>query len=171
MNSKVALLLAGILAAAGYTAVVFHFGSNHGAAAVKVKWDAENKKRDIKSAEIVKRNNDLSAENDKLSGQITLNLEKINEKYEQGLAAGRLEYAGRLRESTTRAGIYRKQAEGSASERDHLASHAAELDRALEEGRGLVRELWETVGLRDQQIQQLSKQIQADRALLSEATE
>lgn len=167
MNTKLVPILVGILTAAVYTAVVFHIGSTQGASAVQVKWDAENKRRDEATTKIEKRNKDLSAENERLSGQITKNLENSNAKYQEGLSAGRAEYAGRLQQSTTREGIYRKQAQGSAAERDRLASHAAELDRSLEEGRHLVRELRETLGLREDQLRQLGEQIKADRSLLN----
>ena len=92
-------------------------------------------------------------------------------QHERDLAKLASDYSGRLRSSEMRAELYRRQAQSGSIEQDDLASHAAQLDRSLEEGRSLVRELRETLGFRDQQIQSLSRQIYNDRALLEDASQ
>ena len=81
------------------------------------------------------------------------------------------EYAGRMQLAEQRASRYQRQAQGGAIEQANLASHAARLDQALEEGRQLVRELGETIRLRDQQLISLGQQIKADRNLFDGETE
>lgn len=77
------------------------------------------------------------------------------------------EYAGRLQLSEKRADVYQRQARGSTIEQDRLAKHAAELDRTLEEGRSLVRELREAIGQRDSAIRALGSMILTDRKFFS----
>ena len=87
-----------------------------------------------------------------------------------GLVAGlHADYRSRLRDSEARADVYRRQAQGGSTEQDSLASHAAELDRTLTEGRLLVAELRATLGLRDKSLILLGQQITADRELLEES--
>lgn len=167
MTSKAIPAVIGIVLTAAYTAAVFHLGSNNGAAGVQEKWDAESKRRDRVSAELKQKNDDLSQENKQLSDGITERLKQNDKRHEINLAVARAEFAQRLRQSDARSGIYREQANGSTAERERLASHAAQLDRSLEEGRSVVRELRETVELRDEQLRQLGQQILADRALLN----
>lgn len=47
----------------------------------------------------------------------------------------------------------------------NLASHAARLDRSLEEGRRMVAELSATLRQRDDQLRAVSKQLENDRSL------
>lgn len=87
--------------------------------------------------------------------------------YTLDVAGIRADYEHRLLLSTTRAGIYQRQAKGSASEQERLAAHAAELDRSLEEGRQLVGELKATIGQRDSAIRALGSMILTDRKFFS----
>lgn len=167
MRTKLIIALVSILLVLGYTALVFHLGSNKGADEVQTKWDAENARRDLATAELKGKNAQLTTDNQRLTKQIDTNLEQSNERYSKAVAAVHAQYAVRLQQSTTRAGIYRQQAEGSTAERERLASHAAQLDRSIEEGRSVVQELRATLGLRDEQLKQLGEQIIADRALLN----
>lgn len=95
-------------------------------------------------------------------------LSQANIDHANALAAVELEFAKRLRSSEQRAAIYKRQAQGGTSERGDLANHASRLDASLEEGRSLVRELRETLGLRDRQVSSLSEQILNDRKLFTE---
>lgn len=65
-----------------------------------------------------------------------------------------------------RAARYRAQAAGDAAARERLAHHAAQLDRAIAEGRQLVAELRAAVAERDAQVALLLDVIAADRRLL-----
>ncbi len=163
------LAVAGIVlvAVAGYSYGVYSLGSISGAEKVTLQWDKENKIRDERTRELELENSQLSTKNQVLSEQISKELADYDARHKIILATINADNARRLRLSETRAGVYRQQAEGDATERERLASHAAELDRSLEEGRHLVRELGATIRLREDQIRKLSEQILADRALLN----
>ena len=77
----------------------------------------------------------------------------------------RREYDGRLLQSDKRASYYQRLAKGGAVEQANLASHAARLDRSLEEGRRMVAELSETLRQRDDQLRAVSTQLKNDRSL------
>lgn len=144
----------------------FSLGSSSGSNKVQLAWDTENQQRDKATSDLKEKNARLETENQLLTQSIATEALKNEEQFQAAIAAVHAQYADRLRLATTRAGIYRQQAEGNSIERERLASHAAELDRSLEEGRYLVRELGETVKQRDRTIELLSRQIQADRKLL-----
>ena len=72
--------------------------------------------------------------------------------YEKTLANHASEYAARVRNHQERADLYERKAQGSEVERRGLASHAAELDRSLEEGRRVVKDLRTTVEQRDTEL-------------------
>lgn len=101
--------------------------------------------------------------------RISSELSQANLDHANAIAAMHLDYAQRLRNVEQRAAIYQRQAQGGAAERGNLADHAGRLDASLEEGRSLVRELRETLGLRDRQVRALSNQIRNDRALFEDA--
>lgn len=142
-----------------------------GRAEVQALWDADKKAHEV---EITKLKEDYAlreeahrTENRRISHELSeAKLEHAN-----AIAAVRNDYLVRLRTSEKRAGIYQRQAEGGAAERRSLAEHASRLDASLEEGRSLVRELRETLGLRDRQIRSLSEQILNDRQLFTETPE
>ena len=75
------------------------------------------------------------------------------------------EYAGRMQLAEQRASRYQRLAKGGAVEQANLASHAARLDRSLEEGRRMVAELSATLRQRDEQLRAVSKQLENDRSL------
>lgn len=77
----------------------------------------------------------------------------------------RREYDGRLLQSDKRASYYQRLAKGGAVEQANLASHAARLDRSLEEGRRMVAELSATLRQRDDQLRAVSTQLKNDRSL------
>ena len=77
------------------------------------------------------------------------------------------EYAGRMQLAEQRANRYRRQAKGGTVEQADLASHAAKLDRAVEEGRQLVAQLATTLRQRDDQLRAVSQQLINDRNLLT----
>lgn len=95
-------------------------------------------------------------------------LSQAQQDYSVAMAKQHAQYAIRLRSSEARNGVYNQQANAGPVECQHLASHAARLDFSLEEGRGLVRELADTVRFRDEQIKALAVQITADRLLVEE---
>ena len=164
---KIAVLLASALLIFGYTKAIRYFAYQDGAASVQAKWDEETVRRDLITEQLKSKNEKLTQENKDLAGKITTNLENANAIHAKTVATLHAEYAGRLRKSEARSGIYREQAEGGTAECQRLASHATELDRSLEEGRSVVQELRTALGFRDEQLRQLGHQILADRALLN----
>lgn len=167
MNPKILLGLLACFLFTAYSAAVYSLGSHNGAATVKTAWVKENARRDIKTAQMEEVNRVLVKQHEEDSTFITTELKSYETAYKTSLAAATADYNRRLQFQQTRTGIYRELAEGSTAERERLASYATELDRSLEEGRQVVHELRETVGLRDNQLRQLGKQITADRALLN----
>ena len=144
----------------------YSLGSNSGEAHVQQQWDAQ-KAKDL--LVIQKLRDDLSQAESQHRLQVsTLEGELRNAEARHRMELDRLngEFADRLRNSDARANVYQRQAEGGAVERNRLASHAAKLDRSLEEGRRVVAELRTTLGLRDEQLKSLAAQIRADRELI-----
>lgn len=95
-------------------------------------------------------------------------LRKTEVNYEKALADLSVERSLRLRLSAQRSAEYERLAAAGSSERGDLARHTAQLDRSLEEGRGLVAELAATVGQRDAQLRMVGAQLLNDRKLLEE---
>lgn len=93
-------------------------------------------------------------------------LARTQEEHAKALAALRTDFAERLLTSTSRATAYERLSRGTATERDRLVQHTAELDRTLEEGRSLVRELRQTLGQCEITVGVLGTQILLDRDLL-----
>lgn len=145
---------------------IYNTGSAHGASVVQAKWDKQQKANDqaIQALKDEYASKEETHRNE--NRKITHELAEAQKSYEVALAKQRAEYDRRMQLSTNRATIYQRQVESGAAQCRSLASHAAELDRTLEEGRSLVRELRDTLGLRDRQLILLGSQIKADRAIL-----
>lgn len=146
---------------------VYSTGSKHGRAEIQTKWDTQ-KKHDQKMVEQEKKKiaQDEQAHRTK-DREIASELADLKADHAGNIARIRGDAVIRLRDSEQRASLYRSQAEAGAVERANLASHAAQLDRALSKGIELVDELQATVELRDGQIRQLASQIRNDRQLIS----
>lgn len=167
MNPLIKLLLI-VLAVSAIIAVPYQMGKNDERLELTSAQAKIDKERADKIAELTQKNLDLTAAHQTETTRIADELAAQQAGYAKALDALRIDYANRLLQSAAREGIYQRKAQGSAVERDYLASHAARLDRSLEEGRSLVRELRETLGQRDNAIRTLSQQIQADRRLINE---
>jgi exonuclease VII large subunit len=144
---------------------VYLLGSNHGAAKVQAKWDVEAKKRDETIASlnlaIAKKEEFHNTESRRIDNEFTT----LKANHAKALAAMQSEYTNRLRSSEARASIYKRQSEGTASQRERLANYTTQLDRTLEEGRSLVFEFRETLGQCERQRQLYYEQITNDRRL------
>ena len=154
-------------------AVVFFIGSmiysaiySAGQKDIQAKWDQakieyqvviDNKKTEYDTLEENAR---------RKTDALTLELSNAKTKHAVAIVDIRAEHDKRLRQSEIRAGVYQRQAEGGAAECTRLAGHAARLDSTIEDGRRVVRELRETLGLHDSQLVELGNQIKADRILL-----
>lgn len=148
---------------------IYHYGYKRGEADLQVLW---NQERDAHNAIIDK----LEAAYARLevvhraeNTRITHELAQAEKALDVALAEQRAEFERRLHSSSERAAFYERQASSGAAQCRDLAGHAAELDRTLEEGRGLVSDLRRTLRLRDEQLRQLGRQILNDRALLNAA--
>lgn len=161
------LFYAGLLAAliAGTYAMAFKYGEYTGSTEVSAEWKKENDNRDNAYTALEKKNASEREAHQQREKELGDELATTNETFQATLDDYRTEFAGRLLSSETRAGVYQRQANGSAIEQQRLARHAAELDRSLEEGRALVRELGETLGQRDRTIHALGQIILNDRTL------
>lgn len=148
--------------------IIFLFGSNYGSNKITSKWNQEK-------LEYSKRMNaalEAKAEAEKLAQKtVTISEDKLNEaktQFTATLNAVSADYDKRLLDSRTRESIYKRQAEGSSSEQQRLAVHAAELDRSLVEGKEVARQLAATVRLRDAEIIALANVIRAYETMLKE---
>lgn len=156
----------------GLGAYVTFRGYVAGTEHVQRQWDAERESREKASqkakSELEAKLAASEARYAEREQKITAELAQVAEQHLAALRSQRIALEQRLLQSTRRSEIYRDQAEGSEASCRDLASHAAKLDRALEEGRGLVQELSGTLGLRDRQVILLGDQIKSDRLLLDE---
>lgn len=159
------LVLVGLVLALGYG--VYRKGYGSGSADVRAEWELEVQAMREAHDQLVKEYAEREAAHRLENTRITHELSEARRTHDLVLAEQRSAYERRLLRSADRAAVYQRQAEAGAAECRSLAGHAAELDRALEEGRALVRELGETLGFRDQQVIRLGQQILNDRKLLA----
>lgn len=141
-------------------------GFREGAASVQLQWDQDT----AKYLAQIQQLKDSYAQKEQVhraeNQRITYELSQANQKHAVELASLQSDLAKRMQLNTQRTAIYERQAEAGTIECRSLASHAGRLDAALEEGRSLEREYRSTLGLRDRQIEALSKQIRNDRSLM-----
>ena len=97
-------------------------------------------------------------------GKIAGQLAAVEQRADADVRRAATVAADRLRRSEARADLYQRQAASGAAAAGDLARHAAELDRQLAEGVGVVEELGALVEQRDAQLTLLGKQIMVDRA-------
>lgn len=144
---------------------IFFLGSSYGESKIQAEWTAEKLEysREVNrlQAQVRTKEQEHATETSHLQSQIA----EQTRVHTLALAAVRTQLGDRLRTSEARAGVYQRQAEAGPAECRSLADHAAKLDRALEEGRGLVQELGLTLGQRENDIRSLSDQIRSDRKL------
>ena len=133
------------------------------------EWNIERQATKAKIAELKQEYEAYESEYEKTIQNLSAQLQDSKDSFNSELARIHDDYSNRLLNSEERASIYQRQSEAGASERRSLADHAARLDRSLEEGRHLVRELGATLRQREREIGVLSSQIQADRQLLYKA--
>lgn len=164
----IAVVLAGLVAST--YVFTYKYGEHDGVLDTTKAWDAENDSRDEAYRKLEKENTALQAAHTAKQNELEKQLDEASANYASSLQLVHNEFANRLLSSETRAGVYQRQARGSATEQERLARHAAELDRSLEEGRALVRELGETVKQRDRVIYTLGQVILNDRTLLTGET-
>lgn len=151
------------------SSALFHWGKVTGSAEVTKEWNQEKKQTEeyihTLALQYVELKRVHAVESQNLRNEIV----QSRNKYEADLIDIRNQYSDRLLSSEQRANLYKRQAESGTIEHRGLADYAAELDRSLEEGRHLVRELRTALGQREREIGILSTQIHTDRNLLERA--
>lgn len=160
------LPIAGALALVGCFGLVYKIGTMDGASTVTVEWDKSKKAYDAQIATLRETVAYKETKHALESKRISDELAQAKLQFENTLTSYRADYDLRLLSSDARASVYQRAAKGTAAERDDLAAHTAKLDRSLEEGRSLVRELGETVRQYEVTIRALTAQILTDRDLL-----
>lgn len=144
----------------------FFFGMNLGQNNINVRWQQEKlehaKALNILTGKIQAKEFAHRQE----SVQVAEELRKTEGNYEKAVADLRVERRERLQLSAERSAAYKRLAEAGPAGSGDLASHAAKLDGALEEGRSLVGELQAALGQREDQLRLLGAQIVNDRKIL-----
>lgn len=96
--------------------------------------------------------------------ETTINIQQ--NEYETALNNINEYYDYELRESKSRAEAFRNMSRSRTDISNSLADHAARLDESLVKGRQLVKELRETIKLRDRQIKYLGNELQLTHELM-----
>lgn len=152
----------------GSIAFAYSMGKSNGENRIRVAWQQEELAYNKQINDLRDNYEQLQDLHTQENKAIADQLKQEREQYEEAVNTIRSDYTSRLRDSEERSDIYKRHSQGSAAERERLASHAAKLDRTLEEGRRLVAELTGTVRLREYELIKLGQQIKNDRTLLSE---
>ena len=135
---------------------------------IQEKWDKEKTEQAVRIALVQDKYDQLFESHKLFSSQVADTLKKKDEKYEKDISTIAADHADSLRKYKSRADTYQRQAEAGTAEARSLASHAAQLDASLIEGKRVAAELAATVRLRDDQLILLGSQIKADRAILED---
>lgn len=145
---------------------LYHTGAEAGRTEVQAQFDAY-KLAEAKQLEAVRAANaSEELRHRQETAAIEDQLRKTEADHEATVLAIRADLSGRLHASEQRAAVYRRLSEAGPAERDLLASHTAELDRALEQGVGLVGELQAAVGQRDDELRAVGAKLISDRDLM-----
>lgn len=138
----------------------FCVGYSAGSSEVKQQWVAEQKANTAKVNELKvnyeEQLNEYRQKTDSLSKEIY----DTRTQYDNRIATIKSDYTNRLLNSEQRASVYKRMSEAGKCTSDDLSAYTAKLDRSLTEGRELVRELRELIKLRDQQLNQLGKELE-----------
>lgn len=96
---------------------------------------------------------------------LTVNLTETRIRYENTVNKLKSTYANELLKSEQRAELYKRYSEADKAKQRALAEHTARLDRSLTEGRELVKQLTETIRIRDAQLRALGVYFQENAML------
>ena len=131
---------------------IYSTGKQAGIDEVSKEWTQERLAYQDEILRIKTLNAGLEQDFENREAEVNKELRNVKASYERTLASNASEHAARLRNHQERADLYERKAQGSEVERRGLASHAAELDRSLEEGRRVVKDLRTTVEQRDTEL-------------------
>jgi hypothetical protein len=166
MKTSIIKLILSLLIGVALAVTLFLLGSNHGSKVVQAKWDKDKKEYSAALDKVKLQYDTKNREHSYETGLLTSRLDSAKASYESDIDTLTNQYNGRVLQSEQRAKSYQRQASAGATQCLSLASHAAQLDSSLEQGRLVVEELRATVRLRDSQLIELGNQIKADRKLL-----
>lgn len=96
---------------------------------------------------------------------LTVNLTETRIRYENTVNKLKSAHANELLKSEQRAELYKRYSEADKAKQRALAEHTARLDRSLTEGRELVKQLTETIRIRDAQLRALGVYFQENAML------
>lgn len=96
---------------------------------------------------------------------LTVNLTETRIRYENTVNKLKSAHANELLKSEQRAELYKRYSEADKAKQRALAEHTAQLDRSLTEGRELVKQLTETIRIRDAQLRALGVYFQENAML------
>lgn len=140
---------------------------SYGRSQVQAEWDAE---KEATALEVSRLKGEIAEKEKQYTTKVNLITEQLGkerDEYQAALSRNQSDYSKRLLTVQKRADVYERYSQGTASQRDDLAKHAAKLDRSLEEGRALVRDLGTTVRQRDSAIRALGSMILTEHALIN----
>lgn len=157
-----------ILIGSGTTTYAWFKGHKAGELKVQTAWDLDRAKRDRATNVLLVKLREKDQQSASETVRISNDLSKTLDDAARAIADAHAASNRRLRDSEARARLYSGYAEAGPTERANLASHAAQLDKSLEEGRGLVEEFRITLGQRDREVVLLGQQIVSDRKAVSE---
>jgi hypothetical protein len=144
---------------------LYSTGYNKGVRAVEAERDADRAAQELVVRELRGQMREKErlhlAETDQIKGE--LNVQEAS--YRTALERLNAGYAVSVRDSEQRAARYRALAETGTDQCRSLASHTAQLDASLVEGRSVVEELRSTLELRDSQLRLVGSQLLSDRQL------
>lgn len=167
VQTKVVTGIIGAALLAGSLIWFWNKAVGHGENNVQQRW---NQEKNVQLAAIQALRDQyaiLEASNRQKTMELTHDLATAQQTHEVAMANAQSEFDKRLLQSDKRAALYKRQTETGTAECRAIASHAAELDRSLEEGRSVVSELTATLRFRDSQLKALGAKLLADRQLIT----
>lgn len=164
-KAVVGLVAIGLLAGSFFW--FYEKGKSHGEDNIQTKWNQEKNLQATAMNLLKDQYAVLEAANRKKTEDLTHDLAQAQQTHALAMDSAQSDFDKRLLQSNKRADLYKRQTETGTTECRAIASHAAELDRSLEEGRSVVAELSATLRLRDSQLIALGAKLLADRQLIT----
>lgn len=158
------LLLFIVLLGSGFG---FLWGYSNGVDATYSKWVEVEQGYQAQVAELQEANKEAEHQFKIKEGELNERIKQDQAAHDAAIAAATRDFTERLRKSEGRAKTYADMSQAGSIERAALADHAARLDRSIEEGRHLVRELRETLGQREREIMTLGEYILSVHQLIN----
>lgn len=165
-NTNVYLWLMGAVIVTLMLLLTYRLGLKQGEVRKQQEWDAVTL---VQQQQLLEKNNEAALKTARLEDAVKSTeseLIKLKESHAKTIDSINRNYADRLRAADARSNRYKQMSRGTEAERNYLAKHATELDRTIEEGRHLVRELRETLGLREDELRRLGVYLETGASVL-----